>query len=315
MWKILRVLLLYLVAPIVALSVIGVLWLRMDAARPLEGYFDTRKGQVTGVAGSSATDNFGQVSQLLTIVSNSGLNVTFRVIRPAEPASTLPVLMVLGGHRTGSDAVDLFGNVGNRAVVALDYPYEGEEKVRGFLQIMETLPLARKAFTDTPPAASLVLDWLDEQPWVNHDDVVIVGASLGVPFAALIAARDTRITGTMLVHGAADNERWLEAQIARRIDARLLHRPLATLVYWMAYGPTFDTAVNIARVAPRAVIIVGATDDERTPVGETEALFAAAEKPKILRWTDGQHVQPNRSDVINSLLAIVDEELPLRTVE
>ena len=80
------------------------------------------RARLTGVEGSSATDNFGQVWQLLTIASDSGLNVTFRVIRPAEPASTLPVLMILGGHRTGSDAVDLFGNVGNRAVVALGYP-------------------------------------------------------------------------------------------------------------------------------------------------------------------------------------------------
>jgi len=87
------------------------------------------------------------------------------------------------------------------------------------------------------------------------------------------------------------------------------------VIHWLAYGPTFDTGANVALISPRPVIIVGATDDERMPAGQTEALFAAAGEPKILRWTEGQHVQPNRSDIIESLLAIADQELPLRAAE
>lgn len=315
MRKLLRIVVLYLVLPIVALAVIGLAWLRMDAARPLNDYFDERQGEIAGVQGTVTLDTTGQLSGLTTITSDSGLAVTFREIRQAEPESPLPVLVVLGGHRTGSDAVDLFGDVGNRAVVAMDYPYEGAEKVRGFIEILQTVPLARKAFIDTPPAVSLVLDYLEDANWANQDEIVIVGASLGVPFAALIAARDQRVDGAMLVHGAADNELWLETQVARRNDVRFLHRPLATVIHWLAYGPTFDTGANVALISPRPVIIVGATDDERMPAGQTEALFAAAGEPKILRWTEGQHVQPNRSDIIESLLAIADQELPLRAAE
>jgi dienelactone hydrolase len=241
--------------------------------------------------------------------------VLFRVIRPSEPARKLPVLMVLGGHRTGSDAVDLFGHVGDRAVVALDYPYAGPEKVRGIRQILSTLPLARQAFRDTPPAVALVLDWIGEQAWADQGQLIIIGASLGVPFAALAAARDPRIDAVMLVHGAADNLAWLEAQVARRSELTFLHRPLATLIHWMAYGPTFDTAANVARISPRPVVIIGARDDERTPAGETEALFAAAGEPKVLRWTEGRHVEPDRSDVIAQLLAIADQELPQLSVD
>ena len=315
MRSLLRIVLLYLVLPVVALVVIGLAWLRADAARPLDRYFDERQGRIAGVQGTVAMDTVGQLSGLTTITSDSGLNVTFREIRKAEPESPLPVLVVLGGHRTGSDAVDLFGDVGERAVVAMDYPYEGAEKVRGLFEILKTIPLARKAFIDTPPAVSLVLDYLEQSTWANQDEIVIVGASLGVPFAALIAARDQRIDGAMLVHGAADNEAWLETQVARRNDVRFLHRPLAKVIHWLAYGPTFDTSANVALISPRPVIIVGATDDERTRAGQTEALFAAAGEPKILRWTEGQHVQPNRNDIIDSLLAIADQELPLRAAE
>jgi dienelactone hydrolase len=193
------------------------------------------------------------------------------------------VLLVLGGHRTGSDAVELFGNVGERAVVAVDYPYDGPEKVRGLAAIAKAVPLARQGFLDTVPAVSLVVDWLLGQPWVDPGQLMIVGAS---PFAATAAARDSRIKGAVLVHGAYDNRLWLETQVARRVDTKLMHWPLGTILYWLA-------------------------NDERTPAGQTELLFAAANEPKLLRWTGGRHIQPGRNEVIQELLRIADDELPL----
>ena len=142
---------------------------------------------------------------------------------------------------------------------------------------------------------------------------MIVGASLGVPFAALAAARYQRISGAMLVHGAADNQVWAVAQVARRVDSKIFHQPLATILHWLTYGPTFDTAGNVARIAPRPVVIIGARADERTPAGQTEALYAAAGEPKQLRWTEGRHIEPGRADIIAELLAIADELLPFQT--
>lgn len=81
----------------------------------------------------------------------------------------------------------------------------------------------------------------------------------------------------------------------------------------MAYGPTYDTAKNIAAVAPRPVLIIGARNDERTPAGQTEKLFAAAGEPKWLRWTEGAHIQPGRRQIVDDLLAIADEMLPFPT--
>ena len=310
MRRLIRFFVLYLVLPAGLAVAAGVIWLRSDAGRPLEPWFEERHGALGNVQEADVRIAGGQRSSFMTIDSDSGLAVRARVIRPDRFESRLPVLIVLGGHRTGSDAVDLFGNVGQRAVVAMDYPYEGQEKVRGLVQIMETLPLARQAFRDTPPAVSLVVDWIVRQSWADPDQVVIIGASLGVPFATLIAARDERISGALLVHGAADNLDWLEVQVARRNDAEFLHRPLATLIHWAAYGPTFDTAYNVARISPRPVIVIGAREDERTPAEQTQALYDAAREPKVLRWTDGRHVQPNRPEIIAELLAIADEELP-----
>ncbi len=314
MQKFLRIVGLYLLAPLAAACALGLAWLKIDSARPLEEYFRERHGTLEEVALSEQAVDGDQVSELVNLRSDSGLRVTLRAIRRATD-ERLPVLIVLGGHRTGSDAVDLFGKVGERAVVALDYPYDGPEKVRGFRQVVATLPLARKAFRDTPAAVSLAVDWLEDQSWANTEQVFVVGASLGVPFAALVAARDPRIGGAILVHGAADNQAWIEAQVARRNEVRILHRPVATLIHWLAYGPTFDTAANVALIAPRPVIIIGAREDERTPAGETEALYAAAGDPRVLRWTDGLHIEPDRTDIIEALLAIADEELSLLTTD
>ena len=297
----------------VLVSVLALSWLRWDAGRPREHWFQERHGSLVSVSIAESVTSDGQVSEFVTLQSSSGLSVSLRMIRDVTSHDRLPVLLVLGGHRTGSDAVELFGRVGNRAVVALDYPYDGAEKIKGFVAITATIPLIRRALLDTPPAVSLAMDWLTEQSWVDTEQVIIVGASLGVPFAAAIAARDKRIKGVLLVHGAADNRLWIRAQIARRNDYRFLHGPASTFFHWLTYGPTFDTAKNVAAIAPRPVLIIGAREDERTPEGQTEALFAAAGEPKWLRWTDGQHIEPGRNDVIAELLRIADEELPLRT--
>ena len=304
-----RSVLLYAVIAVVVASTIGLTWLRWESHQPRDDWFDARRGKIQGVTVENSITADGQLSAYITLISDSGLAISFRIIRhPSD--EPLPVLLVLGGHRTGSDAVELFGNVGERAVVALEYPYDGPEKVKGLGSFARTIPLARQAFLDTPPAVSLVVDWLLEQPWVDGERLIIVGASLGVPFAVTAAARDNRIKGALLIHGAADNRLWLEAQVALRVDAKFMHRPLGTILYWLAYGPVLNTPERVAQISPRPVLIIGARNDERTPAGQTELLYAAAREPKSLRWTTGQHIQSNRTEVIQELMRIADEELP-----
>ena len=304
-----RAVLLYAVIAVVMASTIGLTWLRWESHQPRDDWFDARRGRIDGVTVENSVTADGQLAAFVTLTSDSGLAISFRVIRhPSD--EPLPVLLVLGGHRTGSDAVELFGNVGERAVVALEYPYDGPEKVKGLGSVARIISLARQAFLDTPPAVSLVVDWLLEELWVDSEQLIIVGASLGVPFAATAAARDNRIKGALLVHGAADNRLWLEREVARRVDVKLLHRPLGTILYWLAYGPALNTPERVAQISPRPVLIIGARNDERTPAGQTELLYAAAKEPKLLRWTAGQHIQSNRNDVIQELMRIADEELP-----
>ena len=199
-------------AVVLAVS-LSLTWLRWESSQPRDDYFDGRRGQTETVVVESSITPYGQQSDSVQLESDSGLRVSFRVIRDASESAPKPALIVLGGHRTGKDAVDLFGDVAGRVIVGVDYPYDGPEKVKGAAAIARTIPLARRAFLDTVPAVSLVLDWLVNQDWVDRNRVVLIGASLGVPFAAAVAGRDQRVTGLVLVHGAADNRAWMEAQV------------------------------------------------------------------------------------------------------
>lgn len=298
--------------PLLAVTVLAagyLLWLRWDAYRDHRAGLDARHGELIAASHATLEAAPGLEAERVRLGSDSGLAVTIRVLRPAEPAGPLPVLLLLGGHNTGSDAVRFFDDVGQRAIVALDYPYDGSVSTGGVLETLGALGAVRKAFYDAAPAIWLTLDWLENQPWTEMQEVVMVGVSLGVPFAATAAARDARITALMLVHGAPDNRDWIAKNVRRRVDFGILHGAIASVLNWVVYGPLHDTAEHVAAMAPRPVLIVGARQDERAPPGATEALFDAAREPKTLRWTEGAHVQPSRPDIIEELMRIAEQEL------
>jgi dienelactone hydrolase len=298
---------------LVLLVGVGLAWLSWDARQSRDDWFVERHGALDDVMVSASITSYGQLSETVTLSSTSGLRVNVRSIRDADSGEPQPVFLVLGGHRTGRDSVDLFKRVDGYAVVGIDYPYDGPEKVRGLRQTLQTLPLARRAILETFPAVRLVVDWLDMQPWADADATIIVGASLGVPFATAAAAQEPRIDAAILAHGAAELRPWLETQVARRIDARIVQSPMSTLLYWLSYGPIFDPGLHVQQIAPRPLVVIGARDDERTPAEQVELLFELAGEPKRLEYTEGMHVEPDRDDIIDALLRVATDMLPFLT--
>jgi dienelactone hydrolase len=281
------------------------LWV-LDHLRTRDAEFTQRRGTVMSAQVTPEESHGGAfVSAMVRVTANTGLSVDFRVLRPAGPTRPLPLVVILGGHETGRDAVDLVGDPGPMVVAALNYPYDGPAKPRSWRQILGTIPAAQRALLDTPPAVSLALDWLVAQPWVDRTRVELVGASLGVPFAAVAGARDPRFRRVWLIHGAADNRDLLEHNLRSRIATGWLRAGAADLLYLLAYGPTLEPARWVPRIAPRPVVIIGATDDERLPRANVERLYAAAGEPKELLWTQGRHIEPSRPEVLRQLLAVV----------
>ncbi len=294
--------LLLIAAVLVAL---GAAWVG-NQLRPRDAFFARRKGTVAAVAVTPDTPpGRAFAASTVRLTASTGLQVALRVLRPDEPSRPRPLVIILGGHRTGRDAVDLVGDPGPMVVAALDYPYSGPEKPRGWRQILASIPAIQRGLLDTPPAVLLALDWLAAQPWVDPARIELVGVSLGVPFAAAAGALDPRFRRVWLIHGAGDNRRLLNFNLRSRIASDWLRAGTADLLYLLAYGPTLEPTRWVPRIAPRPVVFVVAADDERLPWELVEELYQAAGQPKEIVWTQGRHIEPERTAVLRQLLDTV----------
>jgi dienelactone hydrolase len=283
-------------------------WLSLQA-RPKHDYFEARRATLgTFEAEPLRAEAGGFVSQGVRVRGTNGLTVALRVLRPADDSVRRPLVVILGGHRTGRDAVGLLGAPGPFVVAALDYPYEGPERPRGWRESLETIPAARHALLETPPAVLLALDWLVAQPGVDPARVDLVGVSLGVPFAAVAGALDARFRRVWLIHGGADNREWIEHNLRSKVKSDWLRGPSARLVYLLAHGPTLEPGYWVSRIAPRPVIIIGAREDRRLPPSLVERLHFAAGEPKELIWTEGGHID-RRPEAVQRLLDTVRSRL------
>lgn len=275
-----------------------------DAHRPRDGYFESRLGQSLTAAIEALPAPHGYVSERVTFASDSGLTVVARVLRPESTSVPLRTVVLLGGHETGSQAIDLVGKPNGLVFVALDYPYSGSTQFESTWAALRAAPGIRRALLDTPVAVRLALRWLRDQPWSAADQLELVGVSFGVPFIAAAAADDGALAHLWLIHGAADNRRWLEVNVGRWAEDGWRRKALAQFLFWFVYGPSFETAEHV-QLLTMPVTIVGARDDQRTPEAEVLALYEAASEPKRLRWTQGGHVGPNRPQIIQALLRLV----------
>jgi dienelactone hydrolase len=278
----------------------------VDHLCPRSEYFVQRRGVLVSAEVKLDNPSAGAfLSETVRITADTGLTVDLRVLRPARQTRPLPLVVLLGGHRTGRNAIEVVGDPGEMVVAALDYPYHGPEKVRGWSQAITIVPLIQRGLLDTPPAIFLAVDWLKDQPWVARQQIEIVGVSLGAPFAATAGALDKRFRRVWIIHGGADNRRWIEHNLRDRVKNDWLRAQAATLVYLLAYGRSFDTAEWAGRIAPRPLIVIGAKNDERLPRPMVERLYAAAGEPKELIWTDGGHINPDDPEIVRQLLEIV----------
>lgn len=278
----------------------------IELASSQRDYFIERKGLLSTAETVAESDAAGH-SQTRRLVSTSGLETSMRVLRPRMVTTgKLPVLLLLGGHQTGKDAVALVGRPAGVAFAAIDYPYTGSRSVDGVWQSLRAVPSIQKAFIDTPPALSLAVDWLLQQPWVDPERIELVGVSLGVPFAAAAAGVDARFSRVWLLHGGADNQNWVDHAGRNAIPNDTLRSGVARIALFLVYGNSFDTRAWIDEIAPRPIVVVAARDDDYVPPAAQAPFVEAAENGQVeLIWTEGLHIRPQRGEELGQLLDIV----------
>lgn len=257
----------------------------------------------------SRSDN-AVITEVL-LVSSCGLQVRLKALVPVEAKTgKVPSLLLLGGHRTGRNAVDLVDQPQGIVYASIDYPYAGSHSLSGASQITAAVPGIQKAFLDTPPALMLAMDWLSDQSWFDSARAELAGVSLGVPFAAVAGALDQRFSRVWLIHGATDNYEWLKHAAEGRVKNRVLRSMAVRTSLLLAYGNSFRTADWLREIAPRPVVLVAARNDERMPPKSPEASLKAAEDAHVsIVWTEGQHIGPGREYELQQLIELVVEQM------
>ena len=129
---------------------------------PTPGFGD-RKGRLIEAQITSSWRKGDSVLREIRLVSSSGLEVELTVREPAGASSPQPLVILLGGQRTGRDAARLLENTQGVVLAALSYPYRGNRDAKGLALLLD-LPEIQRALIDTPPAVLLAVDYLLEQP-------------------------------------------------------------------------------------------------------------------------------------------------------
>jgi dienelactone hydrolase len=278
-----------------SVTIIGVALAALGAAAayllrdPLP-YFLARRSSLSKVAEGAPFPDRGYELRQVRLTATSGLSVELTTRRAVEDrAGPLPLVVVLGGHHTGRDAVRLLGDTRGTFVAAMSYPFTGDPRPETVTSLRE-IPKIRTAFLDTPPALMLALDYLLRRPDVDRTRVEAVGVSLGAPFVSIAGALDPRFTRGRVLHGSGGSFAPLEMNMRRTIRFAPLRWAAAAVANVIIAGPRLAPEHWVPRIAPRPFVMVSAEGDERLPREAVEKLFRAAREPKTLIWMPGEHV-------------------------
>jgi len=271
-----------------------------------EPYFARRHGELVGIDRQWQKTVAGSRLRGVELRSSSGLEVELTVRWPTSDSSTkLPLMVILGGHRTGQHAVELVANPGSVVLAALDYPYRGDHRLRG-MAIVGALPQIRTALLDTPPAIWLALDYLLQLPFVDPSRVELVGVSLGAPLATVAGSLDSRFGRVWAIHGGGRPGQMIDTNLARELPG-LLRVPAAALGGMLVAQIAPEKFAG--RLAPRPFVMINAADDEKIPRVCVAALYASAGDPKELIWLPGGHLRPDAEQQLRQLVMLVLERI------
>lgn len=297
----------YVLWSVLALSVIVpccLLWtLLPDLSDPSEEFYQ-RKGQLQSVEVVSEWQDGHSIFRHISLYSNSGLKVDMTLRFPQQhSAQGHPLVFLLGGRRTGRDAVHQVSQQQPIILAAISYPHLdawAQDGIRSF-----DVRQYQKTVRDTVPAVLLALDYLLSLDSVDKQQVELVGVSLGAFFVSIPAVLDQRVTRTWLVHGAGEPEKVIEHKLKDRIRATWLRKQVAWSAARLIAVESLRPEKWLWRISPRHVVFINARDDDDLPLSSVAALHRSASQPYEVIWTKGQHINTANTEVVQGLVDLI----------
>lgn len=293
---------------IAILSIVGMaLYLFLPVLPDPTVDFLSRKGNVTNIAVTKTWREQDTRLSEITLTSDTDIYSEITIRLPGRVSTPLPVAVLLGGHRTGRDAVHLVPQIPGVIILALSYPFR--EQAKGYVSKLKKL---QQAVLNTTPSMLLALDYLFKQPYVDKNRVELVGVSLGAFFITPPAVLDKRVKRVWLIHGAGNPGDILTHQAKDRFHFQpvrwIVGHSLATLIYSQHLAPEQWTS----RMSPRPVMVINARNDKAFPSSSVDSLHQSLQQPYEIMWTEGMHITPGRQDVIKQLTELVFDRIVKR---
>ena len=267
-------------------------------------HYTDRKGQLVEAKQTAQWHNEDSIFTELTLVSSSGLRVELSTRIPKTIVSPRPMVLLLGGRRTGRDAVKLITDTHDVALAAISYPYSGDRKARGMALFTDLYDI-QQAIKDTTPALMLAMDYLVTLPQLNPRRIELAGVSLGAFFVSTPGALDQRFRRVWLIHGAGEPAKVLGKGTERYLSPRPLNYIAGKLLGWMTLSHHLRPEDWVGRISPRPVIIINARDDPSFPDTSIKVLHNATNEPYEIIWMQGEHIMPSRTEIVEALSSLV----------
>ena len=275
-----------------------------------------RAGRIASVEATAVRADDGFTYTDLVLRSSSGLVVQARVRVPATIQGPLPAAVLVGGLKRGRRVAGVRGLdaiARNAIIVSPDYPLDPHRRAWRGSALIPSLARVRPAAFDAIASVPLLLDYLASRTDVRADALFLVGSSLGAPVVTIAGAIDERPRAVVVLYGGG--------KIGSLVAHTLAHdgeRPLPPWQAWLAghalavWIAPLEPVRYVAGIAPRPLLLVNGSDDTMIPRRNVLALYDAAGVPKDLRWTAGEHVQPDEDVLIQRLADLVVEWLAQR---
>jgi hypothetical protein len=274
-----------------------------DLSDPSDEFYQ-RKGLLESIEIEREWQEGNSIFRHITLQSNSGLKVKMTTRFPRESSARgHPLVLILGGKRTGRDAVHQISQQRPIVLAALSYPNLDNWIVEGVKRY--DVRQYQQTERDTAPAVLLALDYLLAQSSVDKQQVELVGVSLGAFFVSMPAALDKRVSRTWLVHGAGEPEKVIAHRLKGRIESDVLRRLVAWTSARLLAVESFRPENWLWRISPRKLVFINARDDEQLPLTSVEVLHRSASQPYEVIWTEGQHIDTGRDEVVQKLVNLV----------
>lgn len=238
----------------------------------------------------------------LVLMSTGGETIRITVNLPAPaPARPLPVLILLGGLRTGQNNVKYVSKPGDNVIIGYEYPIA--KKIRFGPAIIWEAPALRSAVLQVPGQVAAVIRWTRAQPWADPARVSVLGISLGALYLPavhrLARDHDLPLGPAIMAYGGADiaallsnrldiGPRWLRDLLAA--SAAVLLRPV-------------EPALHLPGLRGEFLLIIGA-DDSLIPEASARLMQELTPQPKTVIRLEGGHIRGGKTELAKTIVAI-----------